>query len=145
MSISVLPRRRPLVTDGSIASIHGLEIGAERSLPIFSMGVSAGFPSPAEDHLEGRLDLNEHLIPHPTSTFFVRAAGDSMIQAGIFDGDLLVVDRSIEQRKGRIVIASLHGDHTSKMSLSPCLRMRALQPRHSHPASCVISEMALND
>jgi DNA polymerase V len=114
MSISVLPRRRPLVTDGSIASIHGLEIDAERSLPIFSMGVSAGFPSPAEDYLEGRLDLNEHLIPHPTSTFFVRAAGDSMIQAGIFDGDLLVVDRSIEQRKGRIVIASLHGEFTLK-------------------------------
>jgi DNA polymerase V len=62
---------------------------------LFGSQVPAGFPSPADDHLESELDLNEYLINHPSETFFVRAKGDSMQQAGIFVKDLLIVDRSI--------------------------------------------------
>ncbi len=83
-------------------------------LPLYSSRVSAGFPSPAEDHMEGLLDLNELLIQHPAATFFVRVAGDSMTGAGIQSGDILVVDRSIEPRDGRIVVAALSGELTVK-------------------------------
>ena len=85
-----------------------------KKLHIYESGVSAGFPSPAEDHLESRLDLNQHLIRNPSSTFFVRAAGESMMEAGIYDQDLLVVDRSIEKRNHRVVIATLNGEFTVK-------------------------------
>jgi len=76
--------------------------------------VSAGFPSPAEDYLEGALDLNRHLIKHPTATFFARVSGDSMIDAGIHQGDLLVVDRALEATDGRVVIAVINGELTVK-------------------------------
>lgn len=77
-------------------------------------GVAAGFPSPADDFLEDKLDLNEKLIKHPAATFFVRVAGNSMIKAGIHSGDLLIVDRSLEPRSGSIVVAVLNGDFTVK-------------------------------
>ena len=63
----------------------------------FSTSVPAGFPSPADDHIDRKIDLNEHLVRRPASTFFVRASGESMLGAGIFDGDLLIIDRSICQ------------------------------------------------
>ncbi len=85
-----------------------------RSLPLFLARVSAGFPSPADDYLEGKLDLNEHLIKHPAATFFVRAAGDSMIGAGIHSGDILVVDRALDPGANSVVIAVIDGDLTVK-------------------------------
>lgn len=84
------------------------------NLPLYNCSVSAGFPSPADDHMDINLDLNEHLIQHPTATFFVRVSGDSMINAGISEGDLLVVDKSLDARSGRIVIASVDGMLTVK-------------------------------
>ena len=86
----------------------------ESAVPLFACGVSAGFPSPADDYLEGSLDLNEHLIPRPAATFFARAKGDSMTGAGIHDGDLLVVDRGAEAKDGRVVIAAINGELTVK-------------------------------
>lgn len=83
-------------------------------LPLFSSTVAAGFPSPADDYIEGRLSLDEHLIQHRDSTFFVRAKGNSMTGAGIFDGDLLVVDKSLNPKSGDIVIAVVDGDLTVK-------------------------------
>ncbi|MFH1263206.1 MAG: translesion error-prone DNA polymerase V autoproteolytic subunit [Pseudomonadota bacterium] len=83
-------------------------------LPLCSSSVAAGFPSPAEDYIEGKLDLNEHLIKHPAATFFVKVAGDSMTGAGIFDGDLLVVDRSLEAENGSVVLAVVGGEFTVK-------------------------------
>ncbi|MCG2775678.1 MAG: translesion error-prone DNA polymerase V autoproteolytic subunit, partial [Desulfobacterales bacterium] len=77
-------------------------------------GVSAGFPSPADDYIQGRLDLNELMIQHPAATFFVRVAGDSMIGAGIHHDDILVVDRSLEPASGKVVIAVVNGDLTVK-------------------------------
>jgi len=76
--------------------------------------VQAGFPSPADDHLEDRLDLNKHLIHHQESTFFVRAQGESMLNAGIHPGDILIVDKSLPAKSGKIVIAVVDGEFTVK-------------------------------
>lgn len=76
--------------------------------------VCAGFPSPAEDLGAQRVDLTQLLVTHPQATYFLRASGESMIEAGIFDGDILVVDRAIKPRHGHIVIAILDGDFTVK-------------------------------
>lgn len=84
------------------------------ALVLYGSQVPAGFPSPADDHVEGRLDLNEHLVRRPAATFFARASGESMTGAGIFDGDLLVVDRGLAPQPDDIVIAVLHGDLTVK-------------------------------
>jgi DNA polymerase V len=83
-------------------------------LPLYASVVQAGFPSPADDYIEGELDLNKHLIKHPTATFFVRSAGQSMIKSGIHHGDILVVDRSLEPIHGKIVIAAIDGQLTVK-------------------------------
>lgn len=83
-------------------------------LPFYGDTVSAGFPSPATDHEEQAIDLNKELIPHPSSTFLVRASGNSMVGAGIFDGDLLVVDRSVSAQDGHVVIAVVYGELTVK-------------------------------
>lgn len=93
---------------------------AALALPQFSSRVSAGFPSPADDHVEQRLDLNQHLIQHPAATFFVRVQGESMLGAGIHDGDLLVVDRALTPADGKVVVAALNGELTVKR-----LRQRA--------------------
>ena len=82
--------------------------------PIFTSRVQAGFPSPADDHLEDRLDLNTHLIQHKESTFFVKAQGESMLGAGIHQGDILVVDKSLTPKSGKIVIAVVDGEFTVK-------------------------------
>ncbi len=82
--------------------------------PLFLEKITAGFPSPAEDYIDIAIDLNEHLIRHPSSTFFLRVSGQSMTGAGIYDGDLLVVDRSLDPKPGKIVVAILDGDFTVK-------------------------------
>lgn len=82
--------------------------------PLFGHKVAAGFPSPADDYIEGRLSLDEHLIQNKDSTFFVRARGNSMTGAGIFDGDLLVVDKSLTPSSGSIVIAIINTELTVK-------------------------------
>ena len=83
-------------------------------IPYVSSVVHAGFPSPADDFLEGHLDLNEYLISHPSATYYVRVKGESMINAGIHDGDLLIVDRSLEPRENKVVIAIVDGQLTVK-------------------------------
>lgn len=81
---------------------------------MFIVTIPAGFPSPAEDYVEGPIDLNRHLISHPAATFFVRVSGDSMIGAGIHSGDLLIVDRSVTAIHNKVIIAVLNGDLTVK-------------------------------
>ena len=80
----------------------------------FENGVSAGFPSPAEDHMHSKIDLNNLLIENPSATYYVRVNGDSMLGAGILSGDLLIVDRSIEVTNNCIVVAHLDGEFTVK-------------------------------
>lgn len=77
--------------------------------PLMFSSVRAGFPSPADDFIEKQLDLTAHLVRHPEATFYVRAKGDSMTEAGIRDGAILVVDRSIEPKDGRVVVAAVEG------------------------------------
>lgn len=83
-------------------------------VPLFLAKVQAGFPSPAEDYLSNPLDLNDYLIKHPAATFLVRAKGTSMINAGIHENDILVVDRSCAPASGKIVIAAIDGQLTVK-------------------------------
>ena len=83
-------------------------------IPLLNDSVSAGFPSPADDYTEENIDLNEHLISHPFSTFFLRVKGDSMINAGIKDKDLIIVDKSLIAKPGNIVIAMIDGEFTIK-------------------------------
>ena len=84
------------------------------TLPMYGSTVSCGFTSPAEDHVESQLSLDEYLVPNPNATFFVRASGDSMTGAGIYDGDLLIIDRSIEVKNNHVVLAILDTEFTIK-------------------------------
>ncbi|MFH0918866.1 MAG: translesion error-prone DNA polymerase V autoproteolytic subunit [Fibrobacterota bacterium] len=90
------------------------DISSHVEVPLSKAAVSAGFPSPAEDYLEMKLDLNKHIVKHPAATFYVRVTGTSMIKVGIHDGDLLVVDRSLEPKDGAIAICLLNGAFTVK-------------------------------
>ncbi len=101
----------------SIKEIHAFIRKTTTARPLFLSGVSAGFPSPADDYLDRRLDLNEHLIKNPAATFFVKVAGDSMTGAGINDDDMLIVDRSLEPASGNIVIAVINGELAVKRLL----------------------------
>ena len=83
-------------------------------IPLLNDSVSAGFPSPADDYTEENIDLNEYLISNPFSTFFLRVKGDSMINAGIKDKDLIIVDKSLIAKPGNIVIAMIDGEFTIK-------------------------------
>ena len=100
--------------EAKVKVIYRPDRSTKRTQPIFTAKVPAGFPSPAADYEENKLDLNKHLIKNPAATFFVRVTGDSMVKAGIHDGDLLVVDRSIEPRDKNVVIAVINGELTVK-------------------------------
>ncbi len=84
------------------------------ALPVDAVKVSAGFPSPAADYEDRRLDINEYLVRNPVSTFFFQVQGDSMQGAEIFDGDILVVDKSIRPQHGHIVVAFVNGERLVK-------------------------------
>jgi DNA polymerase V len=83
-------------------------------IPFFITSASAGFPSPAQDFAESPLDLNRYLIQHPAATFLIRVTGDSMVDAGIHDGDILVVDRAHIVTNNCVVVAVLDGEFTIK-------------------------------
>ncbi len=94
----------------AVTDIYAYRKGKTLKIPLFLDPISAGFPSPAEDYIDKKLDLNQLVISHPAATFFVRVQGNSMIDAGIHSGDILVVDRSIEPGDRKIVIAVIDGD-----------------------------------
>jgi len=110
---------------------HPAALSLER--PFFLSAVSAGIPFAANDHVDHALDLNTHLISNPSTTFFVRVAGDSMTGANIFDGDILVVDRSPKPRTRDIVIAIVDGDLTVKrfMPSDHEVILKAENPEHA--------------
>ena len=113
----------------SVSLINGMsavDINTAKCLkiPLFSESVSAGFPSPAQDYIEQTLDLNELCIKRPNANFFVRVEGDSMIEAGIYADDILVVDRSLRAKQGDIVIAELNSELTVKeLALKPRVQL----------------------
>lgn len=101
-------------------------------LPLFADLVPCGFPSPAQDYVEQRIDLNSLLVRHPSATYFVKAAGDSMIDAGISDGDLLVVDSTYRAMHGDIVIAAVDGEFTVKqLQLRPAVQLNPMNSAYS--------------
>jgi len=94
--------------------ILGFTRHTDCALPLYLAPVQAGFPSPAEDYIDQTLDLNDQLVRHPAATFFVRVTGQSMRDANIHPGDILVVDRALEAQNGTIVVAALDGELTVK-------------------------------
>ncbi|WP_342753697.1 translesion error-prone DNA polymerase V autoproteolytic subunit [Pantoea sp. MBD-2R] len=109
---------------------YPIEIALSIPLPLFTERVPCGFPSPAQDYVEDRLNLNTLLIAHPSATYFIKVSGDSMTGAGIGDGDLLVVDRSLSASHGDIVIAAVAGEFTVKeLRTRPALQ---LVPHNNH-------------
>ncbi len=113
----------------------------KNATPLFLDSVSAGFPSPATDYLENKLDLNDYLVKHPAATFIVKASGPSMIDAGILSGDLLIVDRSIAPKNDNIVIASLFGDLTVKKLRKKGSTLFLISANNEYPSIEVKEEM----
>ena len=111
--------------------------------PLLLALVAAGFPSPADDHLDRDLDLHELLIQHPASTFYVRLAGDSMQGAGLYDGDLLIVDRSLEPKHADIVIAVLNGELTVKHLFKQGRLVQLRPANHRYPVITVTPDQEL--
>ena len=109
--------------------------------PFFVDSVSAGFPSPATDYLENKLDLNEYLVKHPAATYIVKANGSSMVDAGILSGDLLIVDRSVTPRNESIVIASIFGDLTVKKIRKKNKSLFLISANSDYPSIEVKEEM----
>lgn len=98
----------------SVLEIYTPNTETEIELPLLPFTISAGFPSPAMDFIDLEIDLNKHLIEHPSATFFGRVQGESMRDAGINCGDLLVIDKSIEPKDGKIAVCYLDGEFTLK-------------------------------
>jgi len=127
-------------TDSSIQAIFEVNQKTKVICPLFTSGVSAGFPSPAEDHIDQRLDLNNLLIQHPAATFFVRVSGESMKDAGINHGDILVVDRSLEATSGRIVIAIVNGELTVKRFIQDSVSCQLVAANPDYPPVAITDE-----
>ncbi|WMY76426.1 translesion error-prone DNA polymerase V autoproteolytic subunit [Buttiauxella selenatireducens] len=112
--------------------INPVRLRAVATLPLFSDLVQCGFPSPAQDYIEQRLDIHDLIVKHPSTTYFVRAAGDSMIDGGINDTDLLVVDCSRAAEHNDIVVASVGGEFTVKrLQLRPTVQLNPMNSAYS--------------
>jgi len=102
---------------GKALSLYSASPGNQGDIPLAGTGISAGFPSPADDYIEAGIDLNRELIRNPDATFFGRVKGFSMTGAGISDGDVLVIDKSLEPRNGAVAVCFLDGEFTVKRIL----------------------------
>lgn len=137
-----LPDHDQLATAG-LTRLLPSEINSMLPLVLYSNRIAAGFPSPADDYADERIDLNRHLIRHKEATFFLRVQGDSMLGAGIHDGDLLIVDRAIEAADGKVVIASLDGELTVKRLSVRGETIRLMPENPAYPIIEVRSEQDL--
>ncbi|WP_417860443.1 LexA family protein [Winogradskyella sediminis] len=95
-------------------TFFGADVSTELKLPFVVEGISAGFPSPADDFLDINIDLNKHLIKNPSTTFYGRVRGNSMMDAGIHDGDLLIIDKSLEPINNKVAVCFIDGEFTVK-------------------------------
>lgn len=109
------------------------QVAPPTALPLAGGEVRAGFPSPAADYVEQELDLVAHLIPHPSATYYVRSRGDSMTGVGIHDGDLLIVDRSIDYKLGHVLIVAIDGELTCKQLGKIGSRLYLLAANDAYP------------
>ena len=105
------------IAQGPTLIFYTVDTSTALELPLVLSSVAGGFPSPADDYIELQLDLNQFLIRNKAATFFAKVCGDSMRDAGIANGDLLIIDRSIEAEDGRIVVAVVNGEFTVKRLL----------------------------
>ena len=131
---------------GVIVGPRVIDAGLSLRLVLVSpVAVAAGYPSPAQDYFDGRIDLNAHLIKDITSTFVVRVTGDSMEQAGISDGDELIVNRALEPKDGSVVIAVLDGELTVKrLRITPTgVVLQAENPRYPDIRVAGLSELSI--
>jgi len=110
-------------------------------LPLCLNLIPAGFPSPADDYIDKKLDLNEFLVKHPAATFFMKVQGDSMINAGINSGDILIVDKAIEALPGKVVVAVLDGEFTVKRLAKSGERIRLVPENDAYPVIEIKEEM----
>lgn len=99
---------------GPNKQLYRFERHTDLSLPLFLTPVRAGFPSPASDYIEAKLDLNEYLVKHPSATYFLKVVGDSMTGLGIHSGDIVIADRSLDVVNHSVVIAIVEGEFTVK-------------------------------
>lgn len=131
---------------GVIIGPRVIDAGASYlSVLISPVAVAAGFPSPAQDYFDGRIDLNAHLIKDITSTFVVRVTGDSMEGAGISDGDELIVNRALEPKDGSVVVAVLDGELTIKrLRITPTgVVLQAENPKYPDIRVSALSELTV--
>jgi DNA polymerase V len=132
--LTAFKRKRLRELHGNVIEVEIHEAGGDDvSLPLYTSKVAAGFPSPADDHVEKRLRPNQYLVQNESATFFVKVKGDSMIDAGIFDNDVLVVDRSREPQIGDIVLAVVDGEFTVKSLGRNKLGFRLLPANKAFP------------
>ena len=129
------------MNEKNILSIINIGNNKKTFTSLFLDSVSAGFPSPATDYLENKLDLNEYLVKHPVATFIVKANGSSMIEAGILSGDLLIVDRSVTPKNDNIVIASVFGELTVKKLRKKGSTLFLVSANNEYPSIEVKEEM----
>lgn len=102
------------MSENMVLSEVPVENSPEFDVPMASEGIHAGFPSPAQDYMNKSIDLNRELVSHPAATFYGRVVGDSMIDAGVSEGDILVIDRSLEPREGEMAVCFLDGEFALK-------------------------------
>ena len=124
--------------NAALLSAHGGQTRLVR--PLFAARISAGFPSPADDWVEGRLDLNRHLIRHPAETFYMRVIGDSMSD-DIREGDILVVDRAAEAEDGDVVVVRICTDFTVKKLSIEGGKLKLIPANESYPSIAITEEM----
>ncbi|MDE5940601.1 MAG: translesion error-prone DNA polymerase V autoproteolytic subunit [Muribaculaceae bacterium] len=120
--------------------IYGADVTTELELPFADGGVRAGFPSPAQDYITASIDLNRELVKHPASTFYARVEGDSMIEEGIDEGDILLVDKSVEPEDGDLAVCCLNGEFTLKRLRFGNGRRISLMPSNKRYRPIEISE-----
>jgi DNA polymerase V len=114
MKLYGIPMKLCRVHKGGVMDFYSADLSTELPLPFAETGVAAGFPSPADDFMELSLDLNKSLVQHPAATFYARVKGTSMTDAGIEDGDILVIDKSLDPKDGDIAVCFLDGEFTVK-------------------------------
>jgi DNA polymerase V len=141
MKNTSMVQKQEIPLSRELALISGVSRRLDVQLPLYLSPVTAGFPSPADDFLESRLDLNEYLIKNPAATYLVKASGDSMKGVGIHDGDVLVVDKSIEATDGKIVIAIVYGEFTVKTLRMHCGKAFLVPANADYPVIQVSPEM----
>ncbi len=125
----------------TVVEIYKLKPEAKFKLPLLLSRLPAGFPSPADDYIEERIDLNKKLIKHPEATYLIRVMGDSMEKARIYDGDYLIVDRAIEPENNDIVLAIFDGDFTVKRLIKKIDRWFLVAENPKYPPFEITPEM----